>query len=336
MNNTLKLRMVSGIQPTNNLTLGNYLGAMNNFVMYQDEYEMFIFIADLHAITTNQNNDFKTNKINIVKLFLAAGLDPKKVVIFNQSDVMEHTLLSHILLCNTTIGELNRMTQFKDKSQNQKASNGTEFIPTGLLTYPVLMAADILLYDTDVVMVGADQKQHLELTRNLAERMNNKYHKQLFKVPSFFTNTYSSKIMDLQNPVKKMSKSSENEKGTIFLTDKPEVINKKIMSAISDNFNTVKYDVENQPGIANLINIYATFTKKSIDEIEKEFEDIANYAVFKKAVADVVCEFIIKLQDKFVNINDEDVIKILDEGSNRMKTLANKKMKLVLESMNIK
>lgn len=335
MNNTLKLRMVSGIQPTNNLTLGNYLGAMNNFVMYQDEYEMFIFIADLHAITTDKNSDFKTNKMNIVKLFLAAGLDPKKVTIFNQSDVIEHTLLSHILLCHTTIGELSRMTQFKDKSQNQKSANGTEYIPTGLLTYPVLMAADILLYDTDVVMVGADQKQHLELTRNLAERMNNKYQKQLFKIPSFFTKTYSSKIMDLQNPIKKMSKSSENDKGTIFLNDKPEEINKKIMSAITDNFNNVKYDTENQPGITNLINIYTTLTNKSIDEIQEEFKNISNYGVFKKAVADVVCKFIIELQDKFVNINDTDVINILHEGANKMKTLANKKMKYVLESMNI-
>ncbi|MGL4951918.1 MAG: tryptophan--tRNA ligase [Mycoplasma sp.] len=328
--------MVSGIQPTNNLTLGNYLGAIENFVRYQEEYNMYVFVADLHAITTNQDINIKDNKYNIVKHYIAAGLDPKKVVIFNQSDILEHTLLGHILLCHTTIGELSRMTQFKDKSNNCKSSNGTDFIPTGLLTYPALMAADILLYDAEIVIVGQDQKQHLELTRNLATRLNNLYKQECFVVPEFQSSKITSKVMDLLEPTKKMSKSSPNPKGTIFLNDAPEVTAKKIMGALTDNLNSVKFDIDNQPGISNLMAIYSALTKKTMDEIESEFKGAPNYGVFKKAVADEVSKFIINLQSKVNSISNEQVIEILEDGFNKSKPIATDKVNKILKLMRMK
>lgn len=333
---TNKLKMVSGIQPTNDITLGNFLGAIRNFIKYQENYEMYVFIADLHAITTAQDINLKSNKLNIAKLYLACGLDPQKVVIFNQSEVIEHTLLGHIMLCHTTIGELSRMTQFKDKSQKSKLANGTEYIPTGLLTYPTLMAADILLYDADVVMVGMDQKQHLELTKNLAERFNNRYKSNVFKIPNFYTEASSTKIMDLLTPTKKMSKSSDNQKGTIFLTDAPELAHKKIMSALTDNFNIVKHDAEKQPGVTNLINIYAALTDKKINEIETQFSGIKNYGEFKKNVADEVAKFLSDIQTKISQIKDSDITLALDIGRTKAQAYARNKMDSVLKQIGMK
>ncbi len=327
--------MVSGIQPTNQITLGNYLGAIKNFVKYQDEYNMYVFVADLHALTTNTVVKMWENKISVAKTYLAAGLDPKKVVIFNQSDVQEHTLLGYILTCSTTIGELNRMTQFKDKSAKCKSANGTEFIPTGLLIYPTQMAADILLYDANEVIVGQDQKQHLELTRNIAIRLNNATKSNLFTVPEFKTAEFSAKVMDLLDPTKKMSKSSENPKGVIFIGDDIEVSRKKIMGSLTDNLNKVKYDWDNQPGISNLISIYATITNKSIEEIEKEFSDIPNYGVFKKAVADEVCNLIADIQTKMKTFDDKQVQDILTDGANKARAVASKKMQDVLNKIGI-
>lgn len=332
----MKKIMVSGIQPTNNITLGNYLGAIKHFVDYQSNFKMYVFIADLHAITTNNNTgEIANNKMAIAKTYLAAGLNPNNVIIFNQSDVLEHTLLGYILMCNTTIGELNRMTQFKDKSQKCKASNGTDFIPTGLLIYPTLMAADILLYDANVVIVGQDQKQHLELTRNIAQRMNNLYNESMFTIPEYFTNERTTKIMDLQNPTIKMSKSNANSKGTIFLNDDIETIRKKIMGSLTDNYNKVRYDQELQPGISNLIDIYASITKMSIPEIEKKFSDIPNYGVFKNEVANVVCELIKGLQDKIKTITDDDVNAILKSGAIEASKVASNKINNVLKYMHI-
>lgn len=330
-----KAIMVSGIQPTNQITLGNYLGAIRNFVKYQNEYDMYVFIADLHAITTNVVCDIWNNKLAVAKTYLASGLDPQKVVIFNQSDVQEHTLLGYILTCNTTIGELNRMTQFKDKSAKCKSANGTEFIPTGLLIYPTQMAADILLYDANCVIVGQDQKQHLELTRNIATRINNATKSTLFTIPDFKTDEHSAKVMDLLDPTKKMSKSSENPKGTIFLSDDIEITRKKIMGSLTDNLNQVKYDVTNQPGIANLMSIYASITQKSIPAIEQEFADIPNYGVFKKAVSDVVCALIQDLQTKMQAYTDDVVMKILHDGAIKAREVASQKMKKVLQTVGI-
>lgn len=331
-----KLRMISGFQPTNNLTLGNYLGTIHNFVQLQDQYQMYIFIADLHSITTNNEINLNANKLMIAKTLFASGLDLSKVVIFNQSDVLEHTLLGHIMLCHTTIGELSRMTQFKDKAAKSKAANGTEYIPTGLLTYPALMAADILLYDSDVVMVGQDQKQHLELTRTLATRLNNLYKAEIFKLPDFLTDEKTTKILDLVDPTKKMSKSATDPKGVIFLNDSQAVIEKKIMGALTDNLNQVKHNMELQPGITNLINIYCSLTGKSIQAVEQQFEGVPNYGKFKQEVASVVSSFVTKLWTKIEAISDEQVHKILTEGAQKAKFQAHTKMELVLKTIGFK
>lgn len=328
--------MVSGVQPTNDITLGNYLGAIKNFVKYQDEYLMYVFVADLHALTTNNIDiNIEKNSYNIAKTYLAAGLDPNKVIIFNQSSVIEHTLLGYIVMCNTTLGELNRMTQFKDKSSKCKSSNGTDYIPTGLLIYPTLMAADILLYDAQVVIVGQDQKQHLELTKNIATRFNNQYKKQIFKIPEFKTEVNTTKIMDLVDPSRKMSKSSLNTKGTIFINEDINLTRKKIMSSLTDNYNQVKYDVEKQPGISNLINIYSSITNKSINEIENEFKNIENYGVFKKAVADVVCNLIEEIQQKINKITDKQIKEILEKGAIEATKAAQAKINFVKKIMKI-
>lgn len=328
--------MVSGVQPTNDITLGNYLGAIKNFVKYQDEYLMYVFVADLHALTTNNIDiNIEKNSYNIAKTYLAAGLDPNKVIIFNQSSVIEHTLLGYIVMCNTTLGELNRMTQFKDKSSKCKSSNGTDYIPTGLLIYPTLMAADILLYDAQVVIVGQDQKQHLELTKNIATRFNNQYKKQIFKIPEFKTEVNTTKIMDLVDPSRKMSKSSSNTKGTIFINEDINLTRKKIMSSLTDNYNQVKYDVEKQPGISNLINIYSSITNKSIKEIENEFKNIENYGVFKKAVADVVCNLIEEIQQKINKITDKQIKEILEKGAIEATKAAQAKINFVKKIMKI-
>lgn len=328
-------KMVSGIQPTNNLTLGNYLGAIKNFVKLQEKYEMYIFIADLHAITTIIDKELKQNKINIAKTYIAVGLDPKKVHIFNQSEVLEHALLGYILLCNTTIGELSRMTQYKDKSLKAKKSNGTDFIPSGLLTYPALMAADILLYNADIVVVGQDQKQHLELTRNIAERINNKYNKKIFNIVEPIINDIGCKIMDLQDPSKKMSKSSENIKGTIFLTDDEEIITKKIMGAITDNYAIVKYDLEKQPGISNLLNIYSSIADLKISEIEKKYTNIENYKIFKEDLTKIVISEIKKIQTNISKISNSDIEEILAIGSKEAKSIASKNLEIIKKEMGI-
>lgn len=289
--------MLSGIQPTNNLTLGNYLGSIKPFIKLQNKYKMFVFVADLHALTNNfDKNSLANNKKNVICSYYAAGIDFKKCIIFNQSDVISHNDVSHVLLCHTTLGELERMTQFKDKALS-KNNNNTFYIKTGLLTYPVLMAADILLYDANAVIVGADQKQHLELTRNIATRMNNKYGK-MFVLPEPVIMTHAAKVMDLLNPSIKMSKSNPNPKGVIFLSDQLNVIRKKIMQAKTDNFNRINYDTKKQPGISNLLEIYSVINNKSIEDIVKKYKN-KNYAVFKNDLANLVCKEIGAFQTKF-------------------------------------
>ena len=230
-------KMLSGIKPSGRLTLGNYIGAIRKFVEYQDEYELYVFIANLHAITVAQDKaELKKNTKDLIALYLACGLDPKKVTIFLQSDVHEHAELGWILTCNSYMGELQRMTQYKDKT-----AKGETGITAGLFTYPSLMAADILLYDADYVPVGIDQKQHVELTRNLAERFNNRYG-ETFVIPEPVVAKVGAKIYSLQNPTKKMSKSEENPKGTIDLLDEPSLARKKVMSAVTDSLGIIQYN----------------------------------------------------------------------------------------------
>ena len=247
-------RILTGLQPTGEITLGNYIGAIRQVTKYQEEYDSYIFIADLHAITIPKEPEKLRNNIKkLLNIYLACGIDPKKNKIFIQSDNEYHCNISWMLECNTYYGELSRMTQFKDKSRKNQS------FTSGLLTYPVLMAADILAYDVDYVPVGIDQKQHVELARDLADRFNKKYG-DTFKLPEPLITKEGTKIMDLQDPTKKMSKSSESKKGVIYLLDDLDIIRKKIMSATTDSDNYIKFDVENKPGISHLINIYASLS----------------------------------------------------------------------------
>ena len=305
----MKKRILTGLQPTGVITLGNYIGAIKQMTEVDENSENFIFIADMHAITVNQDPITLRNNIkSLVALYLACGIDPKKNTIYIQSDNPYIANISWMLECNTYYGELSRMTQFKDKSK--KNANFT----SGLLTYPVLMAADIIAMDTDLVPVGIDQKQHVELARDIAIRFNNKYG-ETFKIPEPLIREAGTKIMDLQTPDKKMSKSSESEKGVIRLLDDVNKARKKIMSATTDSEMIIKYDPVNKPGISNLINIYRSLTNKSIKEVEEEFKD-SNYGTFKTKVADEVVSLLTNIQTKYNEILNSDYLdEILDEGA---------------------
>lgn len=316
-------RILTGLQPTGVITLGNYIGAIKQMVKYQDKYDSFIFVADLHAITVPKENfNLYENTKSLIALYLACGIDPNKNTIFVQSQNEYHTNLSWILECNTYFGELSRMHQFKEKSK------GKQNFTAGLFTYPVLMASDIILYDADFVPVGIDQKQHVEIARDIAIRFNNKYGKT-FNVPEPLISDVGTKIMDLVDPTCKMSKSSENQNGVIRLLDSPDVIRKKIMKATTDSDSHVKYDKENKPGISNLINIYSSLTNKKIEEIEEEFKD-SNYGTFKKKVADVVVSEIEKIQEKYnYYMNDNYIDEILKDGVNKARIYSKAKYEAV-------
>ncbi|MCF0109657.1 MAG: tryptophan--tRNA ligase, partial [Erysipelotrichaceae bacterium] len=294
-------RMLSGIKPTGQLHLGNYIGALRNFVNYQDDYEMIAFIANLHCITVPQDpKELNKNLKDCVALYLACGLDPNKATIFLQTDVMEHAQLGFIMCCNTYLGELNRMTQFKDKQ-----AKGEKNLTGGIYTYPTLMSADILMYDADYVPVGEDQKQHVELCRDTAIRFNNRYG-QTFKVPEPLIAEVGARIMSLSDPTKKMSKSDETNKGCIYLLDDLKAARKKIMSAVTDDKARVHYDPVEQPGISNLMQIMSSLSGKSFEEIEKEFEG-QGYGAFKKVVADVVCAELEMIQNRYNEIMASDL-----------------------------
>lgn len=323
-------KCLSGIKPTGRLTLGNYIGAIRQFVQLQDEYEMYIFIANLHAITELQNSkDLKQNTKDLIALYLACGLDPEKVTLFLQSDVHEHAELGWVMTCNSYMGELSRMTQYKDKQQKQEKN-----ITAGLFTYPALMAADILLYDADVVPVGVDQKQHVELCRNLAQRFNNAYG-ETFVVPEPVVPKVGAKIMSLQDPTKKMSKSDDNPKSCIDLLDEPAVARKKIMSAVTDSVGVIQFDPENQPGIANLLTIESSLTGKSIEDLVAEF-DGRGYGDLKKAVGETVFNFLTDLQAKYKEIVASDLIqKTVTDGAQKASYVARKKVTKVKRKLGL-
>ena len=331
-------KLLSGIQPSNKLTLGNYFGAIKSYVDFQNDFDSYIFVANLHVIT-NPKIDFKSiieNTKMVVCMYSACGLDLKKNHVFIQSDVAAHPQLEHILMCNSTIGELNRMTQFKDKSKKFTNANGTDTIPAGLFTYPVLMAADILLYDPEFVPVGSDQKQHMELTQNIAMRMNKKYG-EIFTIPKPYIPKVGARIMDLQNPNIKMSKSTANQNGVIYLLDEPEVARKKIMSAKTDSLNQVKFDVKNQPGVSNLIGIYSALTNLPINEIEKNYKN-KNYGDFKKDLADKLVIFLIKIQKNYHDVYkdyEKKIVPILKENAKYLNKIANKKLDLVYKKVGL-
>lgn len=314
-----KKKMLTGLQPTGVITLGNYIGAIKQMREYQDQYDSYLFVADLHSITIPQDPVELSNKTrSLIALYLACGIDPEKNTIYIQSENLYHANLSWLLECNTYFGEMSRMHQFKEKSK--KHDNFT----VGLFTYPVLMAADILLYDTDIVPVGIDQKQHVEIARDIAIRFNKKYG-DTFVVPEPQISESGTKIMDLVTPTQKMSKSAENEKGVIRLLDDVAVARKKIMSATTDSEMCVKFDPENKPGISNLINIYVSLTDKTISEVEEEFKD-ANYGTFKKAVADEVEKLLVQVQKKYYELLDSNELdQILDAGRDKTIEIAKKK-----------
>lgn len=296
-NITPKKRILSGIQPSGAVTLGNYVGALRNWVELQksDEYECYFMLADLHTITVRQEAKvLRKNAIDLLALFLAAGIDPQKSPVFFQSHVPAHVQLSWVLNCNTYMGELSRMTQFKDKSRKH-ADN----INAGLFTYPVLMAADILLYQADLVPVGEDQKQHLEITRDIAKRFNNAY-SETFKIPEPYIPKVGARIMSLQDPTQKMSKSDPNENAYILLLDKPDAIVRKIKRAVTDSGSEVRRG-EGKEGIENLMSIYGAVTGKTMEETEAEFEG-KGYGVFKSAVANAVVAALEPIQKRYAEL----------------------------------
>ena len=322
-------RILTGLKPTGELTLGNYIGSIKQMVSMQDEYESYIFVADLHALTIyNDPEELRKRIKRFIAMYIACGIDPKKNVIYIQSDNEYIPAMSFLLECSTTYGEASRMIQFKEKSkQNANFS-------VGLLTYPVLMAADILYCDADLVPVGIDQKQHVELARNIAERFNNRYG-QIFTLPDALISKNGTKIMDLKDPSKKMSKSEENPVGVISLFDDPQEAAKKIMKATTDSESCVIYDPEKKPGISNLLNIASSLTGKAISEIEEEFVG-RGYGEFKKYVAGIVENFLINLQEKYQKVlTSSELDKILDEGKEKSLELAKNKYEQMKVKMGI-
>lgn len=325
--------IVSGIQPSGLITLGNYLGAIRNFVKLQNEMEdsvFYIFIADLHAITVPQEKAaLKKNIRSLAAMYVACGLNPDKVNLFIQSEVPAHAELGYIMQTQSYIGELERMTQFKDKMKKQEAG-----VSSALLTYPALMAADILLYNANFVPVGDDQKQHLEITRDLAIRFNSRFG-DTFNVPEALISKTGARIMSLQDPIKKMSKSDENEKAYIALLDPENIIRKKIMSSVTDSDNTIRFDKENKPGVSNLLSIYSAVSGKSIEELESEYAG-HGYGDLKKDVADAVIKEIAPIQARYYElINSTRLDEILDCGRLSATTAAEKMLHKVYRKVGL-
>ncbi|MGM7700896.1 tryptophan--tRNA ligase [Pseudalkalibacillus sp. Hm43] len=308
----------SGVKPTGFPTLGNYLGALKHFVTYQEEHDCYFCVVNQHAITVPQDKlELRDNTRKLAALYLAIGIDPQKSTIFIQSEVPAHTKMGWIMQCVSYMGELERMTQFKDKADQRVG------VSAGLLTYPPLMASDILLYGTDIVPVGDDQKQHLELTRDLAERFNKQYN-DIFTVPEVHIPKVGARIMDLGNPLKKMSKSDENAAGYISMLDDEKTIMKKIKRATTDSEARVKFDKENKPGVSNLLTIYSLCSGKSIEDIEAEYEG-KGYGDFKEGVANAVISQLKPIQERYHELlNSEELDDILDQGAEKADRVANK------------
>ncbi|RJS61714.1 tryptophan--tRNA ligase [Bacillus sp. PK3_68] len=319
----------SGIQPSGTITLGNYIGALKQFTELQDDYNCYFCIVDQHAITVPQDRlKLRQNIRSLAALYIAVGIDPKKATLFIQSEVPAHAQAGWMLQCVAYIGELERMTQFKDKSA------GKEAVSAGLLTYPPLMAADILLYGADLVPVGEDQKQHLELTRDLAERFNRKYN-DIFTIPEVRIPKSGARVMSLQDPAKKMSKSDPNAKAFISLLDDPKQIEKKIKSAVTDSDGIVKFDKESKPGLSNLLSIYSVLGELSIEDIEKRYEG-KGYGDFKAGLAEVVVRHLEPIQKRYYELLDsEELDLILDEGAAKANQVAGKMLKKMENAMGL-
>ena len=329
----MKKTMITGVQPTGNFTLGNYVGAIKNFVKLQKDYNSYIFIADLHGLTSYQDpKDIHDRILDLAALYMACGVDPEYTIFFVQSDVNEHSVLGFLIAFQCRIGELSRMTQYKSKKEKQ----GKDGIDLGLLIYPTLMAADILLYDASIVPVGKDQKQHIEITRDLGDRFNKRYG-HTFNLPEYYIPEIGGKIMNLQNPTEKMSKSApRNDKGTIFILDDINITKKKIMSAQTDSGNQIYFDEKNKPGISNLISIFSAITDKSIKEIEDKYKNYT-YGDFKKELANEIEKFIIPIQEKYKKYRySKELINILKDGAKEANKQATNKIIEVRKKLGIK
>jgi tryptophanyl-tRNA synthetase len=325
----MKKRIFSGAQPTGQLHIGNYLGALKNWVALQEEYESFYCIVNLHAITLPQDPKVLRQKtLDLARIYLAAGIDPNKSTIFIQSDVPEHAELTWVLSCISRMGELERMTQFKDKGKGNAERAGV-----GLFTYPVLMAADILLYQTNLVPIGQDQKQHLELTRDIAERFNRDFG-ETFVIPDAYIPPVGAKIMSLQDPTKKMSKSDDNPAGSIFLLDDADTITKKIKRAVTDSGTEIKFD-ESRPAITNLLTIYHLLTGKSNEECEDNFAG-KGYGHLKGELAEVVVEFLRPFQERVKQYDDASLNAILAPGAEKAREVAKRTLADVYAKTGIK
>ncbi|MBU9817216.1 tryptophan--tRNA ligase [Rahnella sp. C60] len=325
----------SGAQPSGELTIGNYMGALRQWVKMQDDYECIYCIVDLHAITVRQDEEkLRKATLDTLALYLAVGIDPKKSTVFVQSHVPEHTQLSWALNCYTYFGELGRMTQFKDKSARYETSN-SESITAGLFDYPVLMAADILLYQTHQVPVGEDQKQHLELSRDIASRFNALYG-DVFTVPEPFIPKSGARVMSLQEPTKKMSKSDDNRKNVIGLLEDPKAVTKKIKSAMTDSEEppVIRYDIKNKPGVSNLLDILSGVTGKGIPELEAEFEG-QMYGHLKGAVAEAVSGMLTDVQERFNRFRSDEAYlqQVMKEGAEKARARASVTLKKAYEAI---
>jgi tryptophanyl-tRNA synthetase len=318
-------RVFSGVQPTGNIHIGNYLGALKQFVELQDENECVYCIVDLHSITVPQDpKQLKQHILDVAALYLAVGLDPEKATVFVQSDVSAHAELAWILMCNAYTGELSRMTQFKQKSKNKESA------PAGLFTYPILMAADILLYDTDIVPVGNDQKQHIELTRDIAIRVNNAYG-ETFVVPEGRFLKEGARVMSLDDPTSKMSKSSPYASSRISLLDSYNQVKKAIMRATTDSEGSIRFDPENKPGVSNLLTIYSAFSCISIEELEKQYDGMG-YGALKKDLVEVVWTSLETIQKHYNEIrHSQELVNVLRDGAERAGAIAEKTMARVKE-----
>ena len=329
----MKPVVLSGIQPSGHFTIGNYIGAMRNWINMQEEYDTLFSLVDLHAITVKQDPKLLRQRCyDFVALYLACGIDPVKSTVFVQSHVRQHAELGWILNCYAYMGELNRMTQFKDKSGKQGKN-----ISVGLFDYPVLMAADILLYRADKVPVGQDQKQHLELTRDIAARFNNQYKTDTFVVPEPFIPKQGARIMSLQEPTAKMSKSDPNENNFVSLMDEPKRIIKKLKRAVTDSDNEIRYDRENKPGVSNLIELMAGVTNRTIEEVETAYRDVQGYGYLKVDTGEAIVALVEPIQQRYQEIRADlpALQAILQQGAEKASERAERQLVKVKEAIGL-
>ena len=323
-------RVFSGVQPTGNIHIGNYAGALRQFADLQELEDCFYCVVDMHSITLPQDPALLHEHVyDVAALYMAVGVDPKKSTIFVQSDVSGHAELAWILMCNAYTGELSRMTQFKEKSRNQESA------PAGLFTYPILMASDILLYDTDIVPVGNDQKQHIEITRDIAIRINNRFNSEIFVIPEGRFLKSGARIMSLDDPTAKMSKSAENPFSRISLLDDEAKIKKSIMKATTDSEGSIRFDLDNKAGISNLLNIYSAFAGKTIEELERDYNG-QGYGAFKKDLVEVMIGELKPIRERFEEIrHSEELVKTLKDGAERANAVAERTLTRVKQALGL-